>query len=325
MTDSPTSRGISASLGLGIPAILLGLAILPYLLVRSELPDRLATHFDMSGTADGSSSTTGFFIITLVSVLLGSLGCIVFGVLNRNLPVFVRSTMAFLAAFVAGLTAGIFAGTVLDQRGLDDWTEAGAPWLSVATGLFAALPLGALAARLTVLLTPVQQVEHGELRLLTLAEGEQAVWSATIHSPGLALISLPLGLVGLVVAAGTTWFLAVPTLFTVMAVLSLASIRVRVDRRGLLVNYGLFPWPRTHIPVEKIESATVIDVRPKQWGGWGYRGSLTLMRQAAVVLRAGPGMRIDLRDGRVFAVTIDEPEPGVALLNTEVGRARSAT
>ena len=86
------------------------------------------------------------------------------------------------------------------------------------------------------------------------------------------------------------------------------------------MKYGMLPWPRTSIDVVEIESASAIDVRPMEWGGWGYRGTLTLMKQAAVVLRAGPGIRLDLTDGRVFVVTVDNPEPAVALLNAEVGR-----
>ena len=63
-----------------------------------------------------------------------------------------------------------------------------------------------------------------------------------------------------------------------------------------------------------------IDVRPTEWGGWGYRGSPTLMKRAAVVLRAGPGIRLDLHDGKVFVVTIDNPEIPARLLNTEASR-----
>jgi hypothetical protein len=44
------------------------------------------------------------------------------------------------------------------------------------------------------------------------------------------------------------------------------------------------------------------------------------MRQAAVVLRAGPGIRVDLSDGRVSVVTVDNPETGVAILNAEIAR-----
>jgi len=61
-------------------------------------------------------------------------------------------------------------------------------------------------------------------------------------------------------------------------------------------------------------------VRPMKWGGWGYRGSLKLMNQAALVHRAGPGIRLDLDGGKIFVVTIDEPEQPVALLNAMVDR-----
>ena len=88
----------------------------------------------------------------------------------------------------------------------------------------------------------------------------------------------------------------------------------------LHVAYGRLPWPRTHIAVEDIESASVVDIRPMEWGGWGYRGSLKLMQRAAVVHRAGPGIRVDLRNGKVFAVTIDDPETAVAVLNAEAAR-----
>ena len=48
------------------------------------------------------------------------------------------------------------------------------------------------------------------------------------------------------------------------------------------------------------------------------------MRRAAVVLRAGPGIRIDLHDGKVFAVTIDDPDNPARLLNAEASRLAAA-
>ena len=44
------------------------------------------------------------------------------------------------------------------------------------------------------------------------------------------------------------------------------------------------------------------------------------MKRAAVVLRAGPGLRLDLKDGKIFAITIDNPETPAQLLNTETSR-----
>ena len=90
------------------------------------------------------------------------------------------------------------------------------------------------------------------------------------------------------------------------------------------MRYGLLRWPRTSVPIHRIATARAIDIRPADWGGWGYRGSLTLMKRAAVVLRAGPGIRLDLHDGKVFAVTINDPQDAVRLLNAEVSRLPAA-
>ena len=43
-----------------------------------------------------------------------------------------------------------------------------------------------------------------------------------------------------------------------------------------------------------------------------------------MVLRAGPGIRLDLRNGKVFAVTIDDPDDPVRLLNAEIARLARA-
>ena len=48
------------------------------------------------------------------------------------------------------------------------------------------------------------------------------------------------------------------------------------------------------------------------------------MNRAAVVLRAGPGLRLDLHDGKTFAITIDNPETPAQLLNAEASRLAGA-
>ena len=48
------------------------------------------------------------------------------------------------------------------------------------------------------------------------------------------------------------------------------------------------------------------------------------MKRAAVVLRAGPGIRLDLHDGKVFVVTIDDPDIPARLLNAEASRLEAA-
>jgi hypothetical protein len=95
---------------------------------------------------------------------------------------------------------------------------------------------------------------------------------------------------------------------------TLSRIRVTVDASGLSIAYGPWGWPRQHIARPTIISARVDNIRPLRWGGWGYRGSLILFRRAAVVLRAGPGLVLELQGGRRLAITVDDPEGALRLL-----------
>jgi hypothetical protein len=96
--------------------------------------------------------------------------------------------------------------------------------------------------------------------------------------------------------------------------LGFASIRVLIDDDGLKVFYGAWGWPVTWIQLEEIEQVYAIDVKPMSWGGWGYRGMLSLFGRAAVVLRGGEGLRLDLSRGRIFVVTVDDASTGAAVL-----------
>jgi hypothetical protein len=88
------------------------------------------------------------------------------------------------------------------------------------------------------------------------------------------------------------------------------------------VRYGPLPWPTSHIALSSIKTAIAIDVRPSAHGGWGYRGSRRLFGKAAVVVRGGDGIRIDLADGTEFVVTVDDAEQGAGVLNDLRAAAR---
>jgi len=309
-------------LGIAIPGLLALVFVAPFLLFGSELADRVATHFTASGVPDGSMSPTLLGVTAGVMFLVGLVMCS--GVALYARPV-VGSTgfgVVSLGAFLMALAAGIVAQTVIAQRGLDDWTEARLAWLwMLAVGAFG-LAAAALAARLATHL-PHLVTSSGDaaMPVMDLPAGEHAVWSATMRSQMMYVLSAAGVLVGffLWIASSSLFSLGVCAVVS-LAVGALASVQVRADRTGLHITYASLPWPRTEIGVADIESASVIDVRPMQWGGWGYRGSLKIMKQAAVVLRAGPGIRLDLRNGKIFVVTVDHPENAVALLNAEIAR-----
>jgi len=317
-----TTRTARWLLGAVLPATAATIAYVPYLLFRDDLPDRLATHFDGSGTPDGSMSPGGFVLTTSVMILIGVTAMIGVALMNRPLHNVWGPVASAMGGFFAGLGSGILMMTVLLQRGLDDWHEAtGSGWM-ILVSLILAVAFTAAAGLLTSKLPirPHALPEPGTVPTMALAADEHAVWSARLHNRWLLVIGLVLTAAGVVYAILTQWWILLPTALSGLAVLTFASLNVRADRHGLHVKYGLLPWPRTHIHVGEIRTASVIDIRPMEWGGWGYRGSLKLMNQAAVVHRAGPGLRLDLTGGKVFAVTVDNPETPAALLNAEVAR-----
>ena len=151
------------------------------------------------------------------------------------------------------------------------------------------------------------------------APGERLAW--TSH----ATARWPLTLAGALALVGTVLFISVdPVVGIVMyasaAIVALFGwIHVSADRRGLTVRYGPFGWPRTRIDLDRIEQATVIDVEPSRHGGWGYRGSVRVFGRAAVVVRAGEGIRLDLRGDKRFTVTVDDAATGAGTINDLIG------
>ena len=98
-----------------------------------------------------------------------------------------------------------------------------------------------------------------------------------------------------------------------LTVLSIVEIRVVVTDGALVIQFsGPLRWPTMALSLADVATIEAIDVTPLRYGGWGYRGSLRLFRRSAVVLRRGPGLRLALNDGRVFVVTVDDPEVAVA-------------
>ncbi len=314
-----------AVLGAGIPAAVAALGLGPYLAYRSDLPDRVASHYSIVGGADGSMTTGQFLIFVGTLMVLGWVMCAAIALIRRPFQPMVAPTVSFVGAFFVALASGILATTAVGQRGLDRWQDASLPLWVLIFWIAGSLIVGSAAARIASSLPATSDAGAGATPpALDLAPGERAFWTATLS----ARWPLLLGPVVLLVALGLMqvvepWFalvLVVPGIATT----TFSRIRVTADRSGLQVRYGFLGWPGTSVPLRRIATAQAIDVHPTEWGGWGYRGNLTLMNRAAVVLRAGPGIRLDLHDGKVFVVTIDDPDTPARLLNAEASRLGAA-
>jgi hypothetical protein len=152
----------------------------------------------------------------------------------------------------------------------------------------------------------------GSSSRIVLAPGERAMWA---HR---TFMVWPLVVAGVLAAAVlVVWFTAdvVPALVLAAAALTagvLAWVQVTVDSRGLRIGLGPWAWTVKSIPIVSVASASAQSIDAADWGGWGYR---VMPGRSAVVLRSGPAIVLELTDGRRFAVTVDDPQAPVPLLD----------
>jgi hypothetical protein len=118
------------------------------------------------------------------------------------------------------------------------------------------------------------------------------------------------------VAAPQVWWVFVIGLVPLgLFVFAFWRIEVIVDDTALAVRYGLAGWPVQRITLDRVRRAQAIDLQPIDWGGWGYRGSLKLRKKAAVVVRKGPALRLELDEDLVeLAITVDDAPGAVAAI-----------
>jgi len=93
-----------------------------------------------------------------------------------------------------------------------------------------------------------------------------------------------------------------------------------VAARGVTVGYGVLGLRLTRIPLRRIAFAEAVE-REKSSVPFPLPGSLLVFGSASVVLRRGPALRLTLRDGKTFLVTVDDAATGAALLNDLIAGA----
>lgn len=107
-------------------------------------------------------------------------------------------------------------------------------------------------------------------------------------------------------------------LLVLFGTLAFTHVHVRVDRDCMEVRCGHIGLPRRRIPLDQVDSAHIVPmITPRSWGGWGYRWRPEM--GTAVVVRRGPGLTLDLGDGRRFTVTVDDAEGAVRVITARLG------
>jgi len=284
-----------------VSAAIVVVAIAPWIVWWSSLPSDVATHWDLSGDPNGHLSRA-----VALAVLGGVSTALALGAAMRF-----RDLASPILAFVGCVIGSASLSTVLASRDEPSWTTAHlAPgWI----GLGLALGAGAAWLYSRSVSTPVVP-STGDRPTLALSDSERVAWIGSSVSQLLRVVAFAL----LVFGAISLFTLPEPggviILLAALLVANFASAHVTVSRAGLRTS-GTFGWPRVTIRIDRIASADAIDVNPMRWGGWGYRGSLRLMRRAAWVTRKGPGVHVVLTDGKEFVVTVDGAEEAAAVVN----------
>lgn len=154
---------------------------------------------------------------------------------------------------------------------------------------------------------------------LALAATERVTWSGTET----ARWPLALGLLG--ATAGLVLLAYSPlnglvVLVAGLVALVFARIHVVASARGVRVRFAWLPWPSKFVAIDDIAQAAAIDLRPTEWGGWGYRIARPAkgFSRTAVVLRGGEALHLTRRNGREFAVTVRGAADAAAVVNAYV-------
>ena len=162
------------------------------------------------------------------------------------------------------------------------------------------------------------------------------VWTGRCSSRGFALLSAGFALVLVAIGVGTVivssgvgvaaisgWVVAAVGILVGVVGWLLSSLEVRLAAETFTVAFGPLRWPRRVVALSDVDDVSAIVVDPLEWGGWGYRW-IPWANASAAVIRRGPGIALRLRDGRRFAVTVDQAVDGARATSAALDRVSRA-
>lgn len=300
-------------LSIGFVLSLLGLALLSYVLLGApcaRLPDPIAIQWGLNGRPTNAIPLVAFRVLALGLVGLYS------GWQLRN---FMKQALAAdedqtpgklkLPATCIALCSFFFV-IIWSNIDAPRWESAGLWWPGLIGALTLALGLAKFAGRYQSPDPATPKVSLG------LAPGEKVAWIQQVYAPKLLWLSVPLIALSLLGPSSPGPAKYMVAVLIGIVLISLAWVRVQVSNSGLRVYYGFWPMPFTQLSLNEISSASVENLdQPMRFGGWGYRGSLRLFKEATIFLRSGPALCVKLTRGRVLRITVDDPETAAGLLN----------
>ena len=304
------------------PLIITFALLAALLLLRSELPSEVASHWGISGEPDGFTSRDALPWISagLVAAITLPAGLLIARTTPSIIaPRGISAIPATLAAFVSGL---IMAATI-PQIDLDatEVLSFRTPWWAIPVAVVSALVAAILAFTLTgrpdEAPTTSAPAEAGATRY-PLDDGEVAVWSGET-AKGWVLLALGLAtFVGFAISAVlTNWWILVPATLVTGFMYAMSRFSVTAGPSGVRV-VGIFGYPQITVPLSQIESAEAGVAKALKFGGWGLRKSFK--GNDAVLTRSGPALVVSRTDGAKLHITLDDPASPASVISSLLDR-----
>jgi hypothetical protein len=316
-----------------LPAAIVVVATLPWLVAWSDLPDPVATHWDLDGDPNGHAPAAVALALLVIPALAAAMVLAAVAVHTRRdrgkRPVPAGPALAgVLAAGLGALFAVLSLAVVIANAGATSWHEAELPlgWAlasvaaMIASGWAAAVALRPI--RLGAPAAPDAPGGTGEQggAGLALRPDERAGWVGAGHARWPLVTAAALAVATVVAAVVTASWVAAVCALTGLSILLVGAVHVTAGVQGVRAASPV-GWPRVTLPLDQIEAARAIVLRPTDRGGWGYRGSLRLAGRAAWVVRRGEALELRLTDSRAFAVTVDGAADAAAVVNALITRS----
>jgi hypothetical protein len=312
------AAGWSALVGV----VILGSALLIAWSWRGELPEQVGSHWTSMDQPPDTTQSLGGFLGVMAIMGFGTI--LLFTAMGWfwGREAMMRRLMAamnvWMGAFLGSLTLLVLGA----QRGLDEAAGMDFGNGGLATAILVPFVPAIIAAALVRKDPPMPATDAvpADAERVPLAAGERAVWVERVTG-GAGLWVVALAVVLLIAAAVITRMWALLIIGGLVAALfaTMFVFVVRVDAAGLHVRSAL-GFPRTSIPANEVERASVIQVNAfADFGGWGWR--VRPGGRVGVVLRSGPGLLVERTGGRSFVVVVDDAAAGAALLNTMADRS----
>lgn len=319
-----------ATFGIVVPTVI---SVVAFVLVQSwipDLPNPVAIHWGGSGGPNGFGSPTTYLAMIVLAgwilPLVMSVPAIPFASRGRYSPVtrFMVATSVWLSLFM-----GILAvGSVSLQRGLTDAADAPGVGMVLLAGLGISTAAGVITYVILPKPDPLGQYRGQPIPPLPLEPGHTAAWSSRAIMTSWITVPILVMAAGSVVFALFTasvdhalpWILVGTAITLLLLVFFLGAFHVSVGRQGVSIR-SYAGWPRLRIPLEQIDSASVVNISPiAETGGWGWR--LIPGRGLGVITRSGSALQVTRDDDRILLVTVDDAQTGASVLAALLDRQR---